>query len=306
MGVKGLRKLIKDNAPGAITEGVKLASLAGGVFVVDASLRIFKWTLVDGGADHGHIKGLAALTDCLRRACIKSFYVFDGAPPEEKAATVQARNALRETGRAKSPKSNIWGETRELLGLLGIDWVEAAGEADPLVAAYTRNDVVAVYALTDDLDALAFGARNVILDVNCAAKTATVINLAAVLAGLSLSQAEFIDLCILMGCDYTASTLAGVGPVGALRGIRKYGSIDALIEAEGKTYGDGFTYRAARGVFNAHCPLPRAVTAIDRGIPDTTALRQWLTAHGYENKRVREMMQRADEVRPTAADAARV
>lgn len=40
---------------------------------------------------------------------------------------------------------------------------------------------------------------------------------------------KFIDLCILLGCDYS-DTIKGMGPVSALSSIRKFGSIEKIIE----------------------------------------------------------------------------
>lgn len=41
---------------------------------------------------------------------------------------------------------------------------------------------------------------------------------------LGLSQAQFIDLCIMCGCDYCPN-IKGIGPVRALEYIRKHGSL---------------------------------------------------------------------------------
>lgn len=40
---------------------------------------------------------------------------------------------------------------------------------------------------------------------------------------------EFIDLCILCGCDYT-STISGIGPVRAFKLIKETRSIEGVIE----------------------------------------------------------------------------
>jgi flap endonuclease-1 len=39
--------------------------------------------------------------------------------------------------------------------------------------------------------------------------------------GLGLSEEEFIDMCILCGCDY-ASKIEGIGPVKAYKFIKDY------------------------------------------------------------------------------------
>lgn len=42
---------------------------------------------------------------------------------------------------------------------------------------------------------------------------------------LQLTRDQFIDLCILCGCDYTGK-ISGIGPVRALNLIQKHGSIE--------------------------------------------------------------------------------
>lgn len=50
-----------------------------------------------------------------------------------------------------------------------------------------------------------------------------------VLKGLELSSEEFIDLCILLGCDYCDS-IRGVGPKRAIELIKQYRSIENIIK----------------------------------------------------------------------------
>lgn len=310
MGIKGLRKIIEKHAPGAVRSGVKLATLTGSVFVFDASLRIFKWSLVknaraaEDGRPLNHIFGVFALTDCLRAARIRSVYVFDGAPPDEKAAVIRARTDARERGASKSPDPRVWEETRHLLDLLGVSHTTAEGEADPYVAAATHAGAAAaaaadqpdavVYAVTDDLDALAFGAERVVLDIDCIHKTATIITLADVLREMAITHAQFIDICILLGCDYTTSTVKGLGPVKSYTLLKAYGNIETLLLGEGITPDAGFTWGAARAVFAMRPHIPAGMlTAGDAGIPNGGELRAWLTDNcGTLNKRMQAVLAR--------------
>lgn len=43
-------------------------------------------------------------------------------------------------------------------------------------------------------------------------------------------SAQFVDLCILCGCDYLPS-VRGVGPKKALQGIKKFGSLEAFLDS---------------------------------------------------------------------------
>lgn len=55
------------------------------------------------------------------------------------------------------------------------------------------------------------------------------IDLPVLLAELELSMEQFIDLCIMCGCDY-ASNIRGIGAVRALSLIKQHGSIEAVIK----------------------------------------------------------------------------
>jgi flap endonuclease-1 len=55
------------------------------------------------------------------------------------------------------------------------------------------------------------------------------IDLAKVLDSLKLTQEEFVDLCILCGCDYTG-TISGIGPVKAYKFIQECGNIEKVLK----------------------------------------------------------------------------
>ncbi len=53
--------------------------------------------------------------------------------------------------------------------------------------------------------------------------------LADILTGMELTMPQFVDLCILCGCDYT-DTIRGIGPKNALKLIKAHGTIEKVIE----------------------------------------------------------------------------
>lgn len=55
------------------------------------------------------------------------------------------------------------------------------------------------------------------------------VNLSLALAGLDMGMDQFIDLCILLGCDYL-EPIKGVGPKSALKMIREFGSLGAVVK----------------------------------------------------------------------------
>jgi flap endonuclease-1 len=44
-----------------------------------------------------------------------------------------------------------------------------------------------------------------------------------------MTEDEFIDLCILLGCDYSVS-IDGIGPKTAFKLIKEHGSIEKIID----------------------------------------------------------------------------
>jgi flap endonuclease-1 len=47
--------------------------------------------------------------------------------------------------------------------------------------------------------------------------------------GLGLTHDQFVDLCILLGCDY-CDTIRGIGPKTALKLVREYGCIEKILD----------------------------------------------------------------------------
>ncbi|KOB63609.1 Flap endonuclease 1, partial [Operophtera brumata] len=103
---------------------------------------------------------------------------------------------------------------------MGVPVVEAPCEAEAQCAALVRAGKVFA-AATEDMDALTFGSS-------------------VLLRHLTFSEArkmpvqefhldDFIDLCILLGCDYCGS-IRGIGPKRAIELIRQHRSIEAVLK----------------------------------------------------------------------------
>ena len=265
MGIHGLKKLIADNAPSAIKDR-KLDSYFGRVLGIDASMHIYQFMAVVGrsgenmltnenGEITSHLIGMWHRTARLLEAGIKPVYVFDGKPPPMKGDTLKKRGARREEARAKLKEAKEQGneadiekyskqdlvvtkehneECKKLLRLMGVPLVEAPCEAEAQCAELCKHGLVYAVA-TEDMDALTFGtplqARNV-MAAQSKQKDSGVqeFDISKVTAGLGVTMAQFIDICILCGCDYT-STIKGIGPKRALELVKKHGSIEKVVEA---------------------------------------------------------------------------
>jgi len=136
-------------------------------------------------------------------------------------------------------------EVMNLLKDLGIPFFESYGEAEEFCAFLQKKGVVE-YILTEDTDSLTFGGTNVIFQTK---NQFEIIILETILNSLEINYYEFVDFCILCGCDYT-SKVPKVGPATALKIIKEYRTIENFIENQIKwVIPDSFDYHLARSLF---------------------------------------------------------
>jgi len=151
-----------------------------------------------------------------------------------------------------SPTDDAVNRLRERMLELGWNVQVAAHDGEELASRLARDGVVDA-VLTDDTDVLAFGSPVTYARVGKLRQLHR-ITLSTALEALQLSHAQFVDLAVLMGSDYTASTLPGVGVKTAYKLIREHGSIDeicaALPPAKRRCVSTGdFNYQSARKIF---------------------------------------------------------
>jgi flap endonuclease-1 len=126
-------------------------------------------------------------------------------------------------------------DVKHLLRLMGVPVVEAPSEAEGQCAELARKGKVWGVA-TEDMDVLTFRTPYQLKKLTMAASRKEPIQLIEhqkILDGFGITQAQFIDLCILCGCDYCDS-IKGIGPKKALAGIKKYGTIEKFLESMDK------------------------------------------------------------------------
>ena len=82
------------------------------------------------------------------------------------------------------------------------------------------------------MDTLTFGAPILYRHLTCSEARKTPIseiNLEKALEGLEMDMPQFIDLCILLGCDYL-EPIKGIGPKSALKLIREHGTLGEVLK----------------------------------------------------------------------------
>ncbi|KAK4424481.1 Flap endonuclease 1 [Sesamum alatum] len=284
MGIKGLTKLLADNAPKAIKEQ-KLESYFGREIAIDASMSIYQFLVVVGrrgtemltneaGEVTSHLQGMFGRTIRLMEAGIKPVYVFDGNPPDLKKQELEKRfsrraDATKDLNDAlkngniedieKFSKRTVKvteqhnEDCKRLLRLMGVPVIEAPCEAEAQCAALCRAEKVFAVA-SEDMDSLTFGAPRFLRHLmGPSSKKIPVLEfeVSKVLEELNLNMDQFIDLCILAGCDYCDS-IRGIGGLTALKLIRQHGSIEHILENINKQryqVPDDWPYQEARWLF---------------------------------------------------------
>ncbi|KAK6805168.1 hypothetical protein RDI58_002953 [Solanum bulbocastanum] len=267
MGIKGLMKLLADNAPSGMKEQ-KFESYFGRKIAIDASMSIYQFLIVVGrsgtemltneaGETTSHLVGMFSRTIRLLEAGIKPVYVFDGKPPDLKKQELAKRYSRREDATDDLAKATESGNKED---------IEKFSKRTVKVTPQHNDDckkllrlmgvpTVEVYAVaSEDMDSLTFGAPKFLrhlMDPSSKKIPVMEFDISKVLEGLELSMDQFIDLCILCGCDYCDS-IRGIGPQTALKLVRQHGSMESVLENINKEryqIPDDWPYEEARRLF---------------------------------------------------------
>lgn len=180
--------------------------------------------------------------------------VFDGVAPELKSDEIDARKKAKEKAQKELEEAKEAGDQarveqlskrtvrvtkehnqdiKKLLDLMGLWYVEAPGEAEAQCSRMAADGIVYGVA-TEDADALTFGApvicRNLVAsEAKQKQYPPCEVVLSIALEKLDLTMEQFIDFCILCGCDY-ATTIRKIGPSTAYQLIKTHGDIETILE----------------------------------------------------------------------------
>lgn len=284
MGIKSLFQVINENAPDAIKTG-EIKNQFGRKVAIDASMSIYSFLIAvrsDGqqlmnetGETTSHLMGMFYRTLRMVDNGIKPLYVFDGAPPklksgelakrfQRKSEAQQAHEEAKETGTAEDVEKfsrrtvrvtrEHNAECQRLLQLMGIPYIIAPTEAEAQCAVLARAGKVYA-AASEDMDTLTFDSPVLLRHLTFSEQRKEPIleiHLDKVLEGLEMDRTQFIDLCILLGCDYL-DPIKGVGPSTALKLIREHknleGVVDTLSKSSKYTIPEDWPYVDARLLF---------------------------------------------------------
>ncbi|KAK6590481.1 flap endonuclease 1 [Cryptosporidium xiaoi] len=350
MGIKGLNKLIADNAPKSI-QFKAINSLVGKKIAVDASMWIYQFLAAiregsqwgnltnSSGESTSHINGMLSRTIRLLEAGIKPVFVFDGVPPDLKCQELAKRNERREKAHSELEKAIEIGDeelirkqsirtiqvtkqqvddVKKLLKFLGLPTIDAPSEAEAQCAELCKEGIVYGVA-TEDADSLTFGTPIVIRHLNFSDSSRKVmqkhhpgknmmqiINLSTLLSELELNMYQFIDLCILCGCDY-CPTIRGIGANTAYKLLKKHKDIETIIkniDQNKNPIPDNFDYVKVRELFKS--PEISKLNEIENQIkwmnPKYDELSEWLIKEqNFSESRVQSYCERIKKSRSKTA-----
>ena len=211
-----------------------------------------------------HLSGFLYRTTNLIEAGIKPVFVFDGHPPSFKAQTLEARHKTRDEAMQRWQDAVAAGEEEEafvhaqasshlkgsmvedakaLLGYMGVPIVQAPSEGEAQ-AAHMVLSGDADLAASQDYDSLLFGAPRVVRNLTVTGKRKLprkniyidvkpeIIDLAEGLTASGITREQLIDIALLVGTDYNPG-LKRVGPKTALKLVKQYGGIEAVLAEKG-------------------------------------------------------------------------
>ncbi|BCS22952.1 multifunctional nuclease RAD27 [Aspergillus puulaauensis] len=286
MGIKHLYQVIAENAPDAIKAG-DIKAHFGRKVAIDASMSIYSFLIAvrsegqqlmsDTGETTSHLMGMFYRTLRMVDNGIKPLYVFDGAPPKLKSGELAKRSArkheateaheeAKETGTTEDVEKfsrrtvrvtrEHNAECKQLLKLMGIPYIDAPTEAEAQCAVLARAGKVYA-AASEDMDTLCFESPILLRHLTFSEQRKEPIqeiHLNRALEGLNMDRNQFIDLCILLGCDYL-EPIPKVGPNTALKLIREYGTLEKVVESiendtkKKYTMPESWPYQDARELF---------------------------------------------------------
>lgn len=143
---------------------------------------------------------------------------------------------------------------KAMLRNMGLPYIVSKGEAESLMGHLCAEGIIDG-CISEDTDVLVNGGKIFIRNIAADKNAIDEYCLEGILSGLDMSFEQFIDMCILCGCDYT-SKIGGMGPQTAYKMMKKHGRLeDVLVELKKRPDkydipdAENFDYEKARHLF---------------------------------------------------------
>ena len=227
MGIRYLNSFLKKTCRNSI-HTIHLGELSNKRIVIDVSIYLYQFE-----GDGVLIDSMKRFIDVLTQYNIQPLFVFDGKPPIEKMKTICHRREQRriaavecaemvsriqtnefkednhklETEYIKLRRSSVeitrdkTDAVKQLFDDQNVPYCIAPSEADTICASMVLTNGF-WGCMSDDMDMLVYGCRNIIRDLDIDAHTAKLYVLPEILQELNITYDNFKRVCVISGTDY--------------------------------------------------------------------------------------------------------
>jgi len=279
-----------DLKPLLIREKTKLESFTNKIVAIDAYNAIYQFLAIIRGPEGlhlsdaqghvtSHITGLFYRNINFLSLGIKPIYVFDGKPPSLKSAEIEHRKQIKKDATVKyeramsegkmddarkyaqqttSMKDGMVEDSKHLLDLFGIPYIQAPSEGEATAALLTTTGHADV-AASQDFDSILFGARKLVRNFTNSGRRKLpnrntyieiepeIIEYKKNLEVLGITREQLIDVGILIGTDFNPDGFERVGPKTAIKMIKEHGKLEDITQIQEQL--EIIDYNAIRKIF---------------------------------------------------------
>ena len=118
--------------------------------------------------------------------------------------------------------------TKKLFDILNVPYYQAPVEAETMCSDLCKRGLVDA-AMSEDTDVLAYASPIFLTKIDTSTDTCIRLNYDQILTSLEFTKEQFLDLCIMCGCDYNKN-IPRIGAEKAYKYLKDYGSIDGIAE----------------------------------------------------------------------------
>jgi flap endonuclease-1 len=272
-----------------------------------------------------HLSGLFYRSMNLLDTGIKLVYVFDGEPPKLKHAEIQRRREIKKTAAilysqavaasdfvaAKKYASatsyldeNMIKDAKKLLDYMGTPWIQAPSEGEATAAHLSKMGLVD-YAASQDYDSLLFGAPRLARNVTISGKRKLpnrnirvdvipeTVELSEVLSRNAITLEQLIEIAMILGTDFNYADFKGIGPVTAMKLVKKFGKVENIPELKDKIT---FEPSEIREIFLHPLVANVSKSELQERPPQKDAVFEFLCKeHDFSEERIRSSFAKLEE-----------
>ena len=228
MGIKNLNRFLSDNCTKKSIRKQHMNSFINKTIVIDTSIYMYKYQ-----SENALLENMKRLIQILLYYRITPIFVFDGQAPPEKKDLIRQRAQLKHAAEAQYNELLLQHDSTQplpdqqqldeklaylktqfvrihatdivnvktLIDEMGVEYLEAEGEADQLCAFLVKSKK-AWRCLSDDMDMFVYGCAHVLRNFNLTQHTVIYYDLQMVLIELEMPMHIFKEILVLSGTDY--------------------------------------------------------------------------------------------------------